>query len=245
MLSSKRDIDRGLEQKKTIIIVGECTVSYAGRAASKLGPGERIVIIKPDGTFLVHQPFKTPPVNYQKTGTVFTTDYDGEKITITGRNKGEVLSVSFSRIIALHVLDLRDRQRSCVVGVESHLSDALAQDLSVIEEGLRPVKREGILPKGMVDIWAEDAQGNTVLIEVKRRKAGLNAVSQLKRYVEEVRKRKGSRVRGILCAPDITAHAKRFLEKEGMEYKKIEYEVGSTTKVANSRQKQAKLEKYF
>ncbi len=244
MLSEKREIEKSLQAKKTIIIVGNCRVLYSGRAVSELGTGERIVLIKPDGTFLVHQPSKTPPVNYQKTGTKFKVEYDGNELIITGKNGEDTLSVFFNRIILLRALNLHDNSRSVVRGIETHISDALSQDLEVIETGMKAVKREGFLPKGMVDIWAEDKQGNIVLIEVKRRKAGLNAVSQLKRYVEEVQKRKGQNVRGILCAPEITEHARKFLEKEGLEFKRISYKISETTQIDGSNQKQAKLEKY-
>jgi len=39
---------------KCLLIVGNCCVEYRGRASSKLGPGERIIIIKEDGALLIH-----------------------------------------------------------------------------------------------------------------------------------------------------------------------------------------------
>jgi len=63
--------------------------------------------------------------------------------------------------------------------------------------------------------------GNLVVLELKRRKADLHAVSQLKRYVEALSKEHGN-VRGILVAPSLTSGAKKLLEKEGLEFRKVQ-----------------------
>ena len=52
-----------------LIVVGCCSVEYSGRARSTLGWGARIVIIKPDGSVLVHQRAGREPVNWQPPGT--------------------------------------------------------------------------------------------------------------------------------------------------------------------------------
>jgi len=66
-----------------------------------------------------------------------------------------------------------------------------------------------------------------VVIELKRREAGLDAVTQLARYVEEVSKRRDRATRGILCAPKITPNALRMLERDGLEFFKLDYEIGN------------------
>jgi len=71
-----------------------------------------------------------------------------------------------------------------------------------------------------VDILGKDKNGNIVVLEFKRRRADLHAVSQLKRYVETIRE-EYENVRGILVAPSLTSGAKRLLEKEGLEFKKL------------------------
>jgi RecB family endonuclease NucS len=52
-----------------LIVVGCCSVEYSGRARSTLGWGARIVIVKPDGSVLVHQRAGREPVNWQPPDT--------------------------------------------------------------------------------------------------------------------------------------------------------------------------------
>jgi len=49
--------------KTMLLLVGDCSVDYRGRARSLLDWGERIIMIKEDGTVLVHQPVMREPVN--------------------------------------------------------------------------------------------------------------------------------------------------------------------------------------
>ena len=74
----------------------------------------------------------------------------------------------------------------------------------------------------MIDLYGVDRQGNVVVIEFKRGRAGLDAVSQLKRYVDELKKERGGRVRGVLAAPGVTESALKLLKELGLEYVKIE-----------------------
>mgnify|MGYP000203289555 CR=1 FL=1 len=43
-------VKSALSRRKTLVIVGNCWVNYQGRARSILNPGERILIIKEDGS---------------------------------------------------------------------------------------------------------------------------------------------------------------------------------------------------
>ncbi len=89
------------------------------------------------------------------------------------------------------------------------------------------MKREGILRKGIVDILAEDKDNNIVVIEVKRRQADFNAVTQLARYVEHVRKIKDRKTRGMLIAPAITETALEMLKSLGFEFFNLEFEISN------------------
>ena len=66
-------VKSGISHKKIVIIAGRCTVEYEGRASSSLGSGERLVILKPDGSALVHRPKDYSPVNWQPPGSLFQT----------------------------------------------------------------------------------------------------------------------------------------------------------------------------
>jgi hypothetical protein len=141
--------------------------------------------------------------------------------------------------------EMRDDKKLKLFGSEKQLANLIMQDLHLIEDGLKPLKQESSLTKGSVDILAEDKLGHLVAIEVKRRNAGLAAVTQLKRYVKELRKRKGGVVRGILCSPHVTSNAHKLLEQEGLEYYKLDYEIGNpSAKIKGLQKKQKGLEEY-
>ncbi|PSP46193.1 endonuclease NucS, partial [Halobacteriales archaeon QH_6_66_25] len=71
-----------------------------------------------------------------------------------------------------------------------------------------------------VDIFGEDAEGNAVVVELKRRRFGPDAVGQLNRYVEALRRdlHADATVRGILVAPSVTDRAGRLLERRDLEF---------------------------
>lgn len=60
-----RVIEEGIRKRVLIVILACCSASYEGRARSRLEPGERLIVIKPDGTFMIHQDRKVDPVNWQ------------------------------------------------------------------------------------------------------------------------------------------------------------------------------------
>ncbi len=245
---AKRVIDEALDKKKLAIVIGKCCVKYEGRAASKLSEGDRLLVIKPDGTFLVHQSTKMSAINYQGPGARVTTAVKGKKLVVLAHRRKpltEIIEVEFSSVDYAGSHEMRDDKKLKLFGSEKQLAKLIMQDLHLIENGLKPLKRESSLTKGAVDILAEDKLGHLVAIEVKRRNAGLAAVTQLKRYVKELRKRKGKVVRGILCSPHLTSNAHKMLEQEGLEYYKLDYEIGNpSAKIKGLQKKQKGIEEY-
>lgn len=63
-----RAVKRGISRRRTVVVIGSCSVNYEGRASSRLEPGERIVLFKSDGSALVHRPRDYAPVNWQPSG---------------------------------------------------------------------------------------------------------------------------------------------------------------------------------
>ncbi|NYZ79877.1 DUF91 domain-containing protein, partial [Candidatus Micrarchaeota archaeon] len=186
-------------------------------------------IVKQDGSFLVHQNKNMAAINYQPPkGNVSCELGDGTMTLRAQRSKPhEILEAIFTKVFFANAFALKDDNKISVFGTEKNLSDLLMQDLDVIEKGLKALKSESVLLKGHIDILAEDTKGRLVVIEVKRRTADLNSISQLKRYVHEVSKRKDKKTRGILCAPSISPNALAFLEREGFEYVRLDYEVSN------------------
>lgn len=214
-------------RKNMVLVSGPCIVKYQGRAGSKLAEGERILMIKRDGTFLIHQNEGFKPVNYQPPGTRISLEREDDELVVRARRRDpkELIEVTFPEVNYVKNIQLRDDEDIDIHGTERQLADMLMQDLSVIEKGMKTRNKESPLPQGDVDIFAEDKDGKYTVIEVKRKKAGLDAVSQLKRYVEEVKKRKDKDTRGILCAPGVSDKAKKHLENSGLEFSELDFEI--------------------
>jgi RecB family endonuclease NucS len=75
-------LETGFECGGMVTLVGECEVEYDGRASSHLPPGERLVILKPDGTLLVHRDEQRKPVNWQPPGSTHSARVDGDRLII-------------------------------------------------------------------------------------------------------------------------------------------------------------------
>ncbi len=213
-------------KKKLVIILGRCKALYHGRGASRLGWGDRLVIVKPDGAVLVHRPTGYSPVNWQPDSQAITVEVTDEGLmlrSVRGRPR-EVLEVYFSTFYMVTVAEgLEDVAEFIEYMDEAEIRDYLARHPEEIEPGLRVLRTERPLGPGYVDIFAVDREGRTVIIEVKRVTAGRDAVLQLKGYVDALKKENpGAPLRGILVAPSITKEAKSLLQALGLEYKQIE-----------------------
>ena len=72
-------------------------------------------------------------------------------------------------------------------GVEAHLQEALAAAPQWCGEGFRLVRREWPTDIGPVDLMCRDDEDRWVAVEIKR-VAGIDAVEQLARYLERIRR---------------------------------------------------------
>jgi hypothetical protein len=228
LADAKEKIDSSLNSGRMLIVVGECFVQYQGRAGSKLPKGKRMLLIKGDKSFAIHQNTKLRPINYMmNASTSVALDNEKECLVVSAikRKPKEKLDVFFYGVDFVGSFDVEGEKELRLFGSEKELTSLLMQDLSVLEEGLIPLKKEIPLRKGIIDILAEDKEKNAVVIEVKRRKADLNAVRQLYSYVKQLELIKGKKTRGIICAPSIGKPTRELLEKYGLEYCKLDYEI--------------------
>ena len=179
--------------------------------------GDRLIIIKNDGTLLIHQPQGSRPINYMKQGTTFLVE-DGKIICTHIKNK-ETLIVNIQDFYHVHSRELEDGQKLQLQGTEKHMSDMLFNQPDLVEEGFKPYSREEHTKYGFIDIFGTDKRGLLTIVECKRYKAGPEAVEQLRRYVEKVKNDKGlQKVRGILAAPSLTKTAQDMLINFGYSH---------------------------
>ena len=227
-------VEEGLRRKGTIIINACCKVSYEGRAMSELDYGDRIIMMKPDGCFLIHQDNKVAPVNWQppkskprayiKNDTLYLESYR--------RSPQERLEVKIKKTNFATYSLIEDYEELEIAGYEKDMGDMIWDHPHMIEDGFKPTAREYSTEHGFIDILGRDSDGNLMILELKCRKAGVSAVKQIRRYLSdfentENRELKGhnsekQKIRGLLVAPSIGDDALELLEEEGIEFVAVE-----------------------
>ena len=214
-------LELALASGAMVTIVGHCEVEYDGRASSYLAPGDRLIILKPDGTLLVHTDSKRTPVNWQPPGCTHRVSLDNEQVCVHSQRSSpaEQVEITFKSIAQLSTFELADESSLALEGTEENLRQRIFAEPELVEAGFRPLMRERETTAGPVDIYGTDREGKPVVVELKRRRVGPDAVGQLKRYVDAVSRDlpMGTTPRGILVAPSITDRAERLLRSEELE----------------------------
>ncbi|MGB9854766.1 MAG: endonuclease NucS [Candidatus Bathyarchaeales archaeon] len=223
MDETEKIVKEAISQHKTLLVVGNCWVHYFGRASSKLGPGERILMVKEDGSLLVHRSVGYEPVNWQPPGCVFHTQVKGNVLEIHAVRKKppESVKVFFDRILMVSALSLADSGEFALYASEEDMQKALLLEPSLLEEGFTPISYEKKVELGFVDVYGVDKNGRFVVVEIKRKTAGKEAALQLAKYIEAVKNRTNREVRGILVAPNIARDVQRLLETLKLEFKPL------------------------
>ncbi len=209
--------------RRVIVIYGKLKAMYEGRAKASLDLAPRLLILKPDGTLLIHESTKREPVIWQPPRAVnYACIEDGILIIKSSRtNPHEIVKIEIPLLYFLGIFNVSMTENYKVMGTEREVVDLLVRRIELVENGLRVIAREYQTIAGSIDILAEDAEGNIVVIEVKRGLAGPEAVHQLKRYVEVMLRTSQKPVRGILVAEDISSSAYKYLREYGFKFVRI------------------------
>ena len=215
-------VTEAIDEGELVSVFGRCTVDYDGRASSTLGPGDRLLLLKPDGTALVHTDEGHQPVNWQPPGCAHEVRVENAELVVhsTRRTPAEELVVRFEAVDQVTRYVVADDSELSLSGTEEDLRRRILADPELVESGFEPRATERETPAGAVDIYGVDRDGNTVVVELKRRRVGPDAVGQLSRYVEALRRdlHEEASVRGILVAPSVTDRARRLLAEKGLEF---------------------------
>jgi RecB family endonuclease NucS len=224
MVEAGYAIREAVSLRKTLIVVGNCWVHYFGRAKSKLEPGERVLIIKEDGSLLVHRSVGYEPVNWQPPGCIFHVQADERVLEIHAVRQKPVESVKvfFDNIQMVSVLALADSGEFSLYASEEDMQKAILMEPTLVEEGLRIISYEKKVEPGFVDVYGMDKNGNLVVVEIKRKTAGKDAVIQLAKYIDAIKGRANREVRGVLVAPGIAKDVHRLLATLGLEFKVLD-----------------------
>ncbi|MEM2905815.1 MAG: endonuclease NucS [Candidatus Bathyarchaeia archaeon] len=213
----------GLSTRSLVLVVGSCTVEYVGRASSKLSLGERLLIVKGDGSLLLHRPRGVEPVNWQPPGCRFNVGVSPEgwlRVEAVRPKPTERVTVGFKAVELVSVFRLEDRGAFAVYASEEDMKAAILSEPSLLEEGFRPVAAERQAPVGFIDCLGRDRDGRLTVVEIKRRRGDRTAVRQLAQYMKSLGVA-SPEARGILAAPSISREAEALLRDLHLEFRRL------------------------
>jgi RecB family endonuclease NucS len=204
------------------LVIARCSVDYAGRLTAHLPSALRLLIVKADGSVLVHSDGGSyKPLNWMSPPCKLAESAD--QWVVTGKS-GETLTVNLEEVVSDTTFPLGEDPGLVKDGVESHLQELLAAQLHVLGEGWRLVRREFPTPIGPVDLMCRDAVGISVAIEVKRR-GEIDGVEQLTRYLELLnRDPLLAPVQGIFAAQEIKPQARTLAQDRGIRCVTLDYD---------------------
>jgi hypothetical protein len=216
------------------LVVARCSVDYAGRLSSHLPLGTRLLVLKGDGSVLVHaDTLSYKPLNWMSPPCVTTVVEPDDALREAGVTEvwkvaqtktADILVISIHEILhdSTHELGLDPGLQKD--GVEADLQKLLAEQIELLGDGHRLVRREYMTAVGPVDILATDANGNSVAVEIKRR-GDIDGVEQLTRYLELMNRDPLLQpVKGVFAAQEIKPQARTLAEDRGIRCLLLDYD---------------------
>jgi RecB family endonuclease NucS len=209
------------------LIVARCEVRYSGRLSAVLPEALRLLVLKADGSFMVHadaggfkpQNWMTPPT---------AVDFEGEPLEriVVRKVKGEDrLDIAVSEVLSDVAHDMGEAAALEKDGVERDLQEELAEAPEWCGEGLRLVRREWPTDIGPVDLMCRDGEDEWVAVEIKRI-GTIEAVEQLTRYLERIRLDPAlGGCRGVLAAQAIKPQARVLAEARAIDCVEVDLAV--------------------
>jgi endonuclease len=221
----------GVYSRSVRLVIARCSVDYIGRLTAHLPEATRLLLVKADGSVLIHSDGGSyKPLNWMSppcslTVTVPTGDVAAAAIWTVSNKAGEQLIVTVHEVLHDSSHELGVDPGLVKDGVEAHLQKLLAEHIHTLGDGYRLVRREFPTPIGPVDIMARDPRGGAVAIEIKRR-GDIDGVEQLTRYLELLnRDPLLAPVRGVFAAQEIKPQARTLAEDRGITCLVLDYDL--------------------
>src|SRR4051795_5063998 len=206
------------------LFVAVCEVTYSGRLSAVLPEAVRLLILKGDGSVLVHDDaggYK--PLNWM-TAPTFIAD-ESDRLVVTKPKSDDALEIRLLDVLSDVVHDMGESAALQKDGVERDLQEALAAEPAPLGEALTLVRREWQTEIGPVDLMCHDEAGEWVAVEVKRI-GTIEAVEQLTRYPDFIRRDPAKEgCRGILVAERLKPQAVALAESRAIHCATVELDV--------------------
>jgi hypothetical protein len=205
------------------LIVARCEVTYTGRLTARLPEALRLLMVKSDGSVMVHadtggykpQNWMTPPTVIEESGGLM----------VVRKHAGgteDRLEIRIAEVISDVTHDMGDAEPLEKDGVERDLQEALAGAPGWCGEGFRLVRREWPTDIGPVDLMCRDGGDGWVAVEIKRI-GTIDAVEQLTRYLARIRLDPAmAGCRGVLAAQAVKPQARVLAESRGIGWVEVD-----------------------
>jgi endonuclease len=199
------------------LVVARCEVRYTGRLQAVLPEALRLLMIKSDGSVMVHADtggYK--PQNWMTPPTVIEESADAIVVRKRAGATEDRLDIRIAEVISDVTHDMGEAAALEKDGVEADLQEALAAAPAFCGEGFRLVRREWPTDIGPVDLMCRDDADGWIAVEIKRI-GTIDAVEQLSRYLERIRLDPAmGACRGVLAAQAIKPQARVLAEARGI-----------------------------
>ena len=227
------------------LVVARCSVDYAGRLSAHLPLATRLLVVKADGSVLVHSDsLSYKPLNWMSPpATLVADEVDQERAAagvtqlwrVTNAKTADMLVISIHEVLHDSAHDLGVDPGLQKDGVEADLQRLLAEQIELLGDGYTLVRREYMTAIGPVDILARDAAGASVAVEIKRR-GDIDGVEQLTRYLELMnRDPLLAPVSGVFAAQEIKPQARTLATDRGIRCLLIDYDAMRGLETGHSR----------
>ncbi|RMI32963.1 endonuclease NucS [Nocardia stercoris] len=211
------------------LVIARCQVDYVGRLTAHLPMARRLLMIKADGSVLVHSDGGSyKPLNWMSP-PCWLEERDSEsvepaKLWVVTNKAGEELRITLAEIEHDSEHDLGIDPGLVKDGVEAHLQELLAEHIETLGAGYSLIRREYMTAIGPVDILCRDSTGATVAVEIKRR-GEIDGVEQLTRYLELLnRDPLLAPVTGVFAAQQIKPQARTLATDRGIRCVTLDYD---------------------
>ncbi|MBB2996391.1 endonuclease NucS [Paeniglutamicibacter cryotolerans] len=216
------------------LVIARCSVDYEGRLRAHLPLATRLLMVKADGSVLIHSDGGSyKPLNWMSPPAVMRVvepDEEQREAGITALWHVQHSKSDDRLVVQIYEVEHESQHNLGIDpglikdGVESDLQRLLAEQIHLLGDGFRLVRREFMTAIGPVDILARDAKGSAVAIELKRR-GDIDGVEQLTRYLELLnRDPLLAPVRGVFAAQQIKPQARTLATDRGIECLVLDYD---------------------